>query len=93
MSELTLSVLRQLRDAGGEELLPRLHHFWSEKFASRPPSFQKHWEYSIGVDESKGGENEQTRERIKAALRAHDNGQSWDDAIRCAWKEFPIVTR
>ncbi len=93
MSELTLSILRKLSEAGGEEMLPRLHHFSSPKFASSPPTFQQHWDYSVGVDESKGGENEQTRERINAALLARDTTQSWDDAIQHAWQEFPIATR
>lgn len=93
MSELTLSLMRHLKAIGGAEMLPRLHHFSRPEFASRPPSFQKHWDYSVGVHENHGEENEHTRKRIEAAIRGRGRGLLWDAAIEDAWREFPIVTR
>lgn len=93
MSQITLAVLKELEVLGGCSYLPQLHHFSSNKFRSSPPSFKTHKGYSAGTDESKGGENEQTRKRIKAAIELVKSGSSWDEAIVASWIRFPILTR
>jgi len=93
MSQTTLSILRELEGLGGSNYLPQSHHFSSNKFRSKPPSFKTHWTYSATREETKEGENEQTRKRVKLAIDLVKSGISWDQAMEKAWVGFPILTR
>ena len=93
MGNSAISFLRELKICGGESYLPKLHHFSSNSFRSSPPSFQKHYAYSINVNESERGENEQTKRRIQYAISLVKSGMTWSQAINEAWIKYPIVTR
>lgn len=93
MGKSTISVLRELKICGGESYLPKLHHFSSNSFRSSPPSFKKHYAYSIDVNEADGGENEQTKRRIQHTISLVKSGMTWSQAINEAWSRYPIITR
>jgi hypothetical protein len=69
----------------------KVHHFSSDKFSSQPASLEVFIAWCDGRDIK--DENVQTLERGLDVARRVEGGQDFDQALKEAWAEYPIVTR
>ncbi len=84
---------RELRELSIESSFQRIHHFSSDRFASKPSTLRGFEKYSERVGYFEVGENPQTIKRALAVVEAIRGGSSLEDAIAVAWRLFPLVTR
>ena len=70
---------------------PRIHHFDSPKFKSKPGSLEAFCKWCAPREIER--ENTQTIARALEVVRLMDAGNSLKVAIRNAWKDYPVVTR
>lgn len=84
---------RRLREFGIEAEFPRIHHFASDAFSSKPASLDQFVAYCETIGEFQRGENPQTIRRGLAVCDNLQSGRMPDPAIREAWSAFPLATR
>jgi hypothetical protein len=83
----------RFRSLSIEPAFPRVHHFSSDRFASKPTTLRRFVAYCDSVAVFQDGENPQTIQRALAVIENLRLGRSLDAAIAEAWRAFPLVTR
>ena len=82
-----------MRELSIESSFTQIHHFSSERFASKASTLDEFEKYCEGVSELRDEENPQTIRRALAVVEKVRGGSSLHSGIADAWRSFPLVTR
>jgi len=76
-----------------ERWFPLMHHYSSDKFSSKPSSLSDFINYGKTVSCFRNGENKRTVERAFVAIHLAKHGATIEEAIKEAWKKYPLATK
>jgi len=74
-----------------ENHFPEVHHFISNKFKSNRMGLKSYYNWCKERDIQ--AENQQTLQRALEVVRLFEDGMPLEEAIKEAWKKFPILMR
>ena len=74
-----------------EKYFTKVHHFSSEKFATKPSGLNVFFNWCVQREIME--ENLQTLHRALTAASLFEQGRSIEQAIDSAWKQYPVCKR